>query len=69
MLKFKVKDGYKLKLQSPETMKLFGCSKDLIDKKKKKKIRWKCTESWSSFSFSLVVLVQSSLVDNQYQQK
>ena len=28
----KVKDGYKLGLQTPETMKIFGITKKLIDK-------------------------------------
>ena len=32
---FKIKDGYKLELQTPETMKLFGSTKKLIDKTKK----------------------------------
>ena len=31
---FKIKDGYKLELQTPETMKLFGNTKKLIDKTK-----------------------------------
>ena len=31
---FKIKDGYKLELQTPETMKLFGSTKKLIDKTK-----------------------------------
>ena len=31
-LVFKIKDGYKLELQTPETMKLFGSTKKLIDK-------------------------------------
>ena len=30
----KIKDGYKLELQMPETMKLFGSTKKLIDKTK-----------------------------------
>ena len=34
-LVFKIKDGYKLELQTPETMKLFGSTKKLIDKTKK----------------------------------
>ena len=34
-LVFKIKDGYKLELQTPETMKLFGSTKKLIDKIKK----------------------------------
>ena len=29
---FKLKDGYKLELQTPETMKLFGSTTKLIDK-------------------------------------
>ena len=32
---FKIKDGYKLELQTSETMKLFGSTKKLIDKTKK----------------------------------
>ena len=31
---FKIKDGYKLELQLPETIKLFGSTKTLIDKTK-----------------------------------
>ena len=39
---FKVKGGYKLELQTPETMKLVGNTKILIDKTKK----WrKCAQS------------------------
>ena len=49
----KIKDGYKLELQTPETMKLFCSTKKLIDKTKNGE----------------VVLVQCNLVDNQYQQK
>ena len=30
---FKIKDGYRLQLQMPETMKLTGSTKKLIDKK------------------------------------
>ena len=33
-LALKVKDGYKLELQMPETMKLFGSTKKLTDKTK-----------------------------------
>ena len=33
-LVFKIKDGYKLELQMPETMKLFGSTRKLIDKQK-----------------------------------
>ena len=32
---FKIKDEYKIKLQSPEAMKLFGKTEKLIDKTKK----------------------------------
>ena len=32
-LVFKIKDGYKLELKTPETMKLFGSTKKLIEKK------------------------------------
>ena len=28
---FKIKDGYKLELKTPKTMKLFGCKENLID--------------------------------------
>ena len=33
-LVFKMKDGYELQLQTPETMKLFGSTEKLIDKTK-----------------------------------
>ena len=54
---FKIKDGYKLELQTPETMKLFGSTKKLIDKKKNRA------------NLVKVVLAQRNLVNNQYQQK
>ena len=41
---FKIKDGYKLELQTPETVKLFDRTKKLIDKTKDEE------ESWSSLS-------------------
>ena len=50
-----MKDGYKLELQTPQTMKLFGSTKKINRQNKK---WWKST-----------VLVQSNLVDTQYQQK
>ena len=34
---FKMKDEYKLQLQTPETMKLFGSTIKLIDKTKKRR--------------------------------
>ena len=61
---FIIKDGYKLQLQTPETMKLFGNKKKdkLIDKIKN-------GENVPSLEVVVVVLVQCNLVDNQYQQK
>ena len=58
-LLLKIKDGYKLELQMPETIKLFGSTKKLIDKTKngEKILRFEVVE---------VVLVQCNLVDNQY---
>ena len=59
---FHIKDGYKLELQTPETMKLFGSTKKLIDKTKN-------GEKVASLEVVEVVSVQCNLVDNQYQQK
>ena len=59
---FKIKDGYKLELQTPETMKVFGSTKILIDKMK----NW---EKVPSLELVEVVLVQCNLVNDQYQQK
>ena len=50
-LVIKIKDGYKLELQTPETMKLFGSTKELIDKTKNGE--------------NVPVLVQCNLVDNK----
>ena len=61
-LMFKIKDRYKLELQTPETMKLFDSTKKLIQKTKN-------GENVSSLEVVEVVLVQCDLVDNQYQQK
>ena len=61
-LVFEIKDGYKLEFQTPETMKLFGSTKKLIDKTKNGK-------NVPSLKIVEVVLVQCNLVDNQYQQK
>ena len=61
-LVFKIKDGYKLELQTPETMKLFGSTKKLIDKTKNR-------EKVPSLEVVEVVLVQCNLVDNQYKKK
>ena len=62
ILAFNLKDGYKLELKSPETMKLFGSLKKLIDKTKN-------VVKIPSLEVLQVVLVQCNLVDNQYQQK
>ena len=58
-LVFKIKDGYRQELQTPETMKLFGSTKKLIDKTKN-------GENIPSLEVAEVVLVQFNLVDNQY---
>ena len=51
-LVFKMKDGYKLELQTLETMRLFGSTKKVIGKTKNGK---KGTNSWSGWgSFSPV---------------
>ena len=57
---FKLKEGYKLELQIPQTMKLFDATKKLIDKKSN-------VEEIPSFKAVEVVLVQCNLVDNKYQ--
>ena len=54
------KYGYKLELQTPETMRLFGSTKKFIGKTK-------IGEKVPSFEVLEVVLVQCNLVDNQYQ--
>ena len=59
---FKVKDGCKLELQTPEAAKLFGSTKTLIYKTKN-------GEKLPSLEVVEVVSVQCNLVDNQYQQK
>ena len=59
---FKIKNGYKLELQTPESKKLFGSIKKLIDKTKNGK-------NVPSLEVVEEVLVQCNLVDNQYQQK
>ena len=57
-LVFKTKDGYKLELQTPETMKLFGSTKNLTDKIKN-------GENGPRLEVVKVVLVECNLVDNQ----
>ena len=58
---FRIKDGYKLELQTPETKKLFGSTKKLIDKTKN-------GENVPSLEVVEAVLVHCNLVDSQYQQ-
>ena len=53
---------FKLELQTSETIKLFGSTKQLIDKTKN-------GEKVLSFEVVEAVLVQCNLVDDQYQQK
>ena len=57
ILIFKTKDGYTLELQTPETMKLFGCKNKLIGKTNNR-------EKVLSLEVVEVVLVQWNLVDN-----
>ena len=61
-LVFKIKDGYKVELQMPETMKLFDSTKKLIGETKN-------GENVPNLEVIEVVSVQCPLVDNQYQQK
>ena len=57
-LVFKVKDGYKVELQTPETVKLFGTTKELIDKTKNR-------EKVPNHEVAEVILIQCNLVGNQ----
>ena len=61
IIKTTIINGYKIELQTPETMKLFG-SKKKINKTK----NW---ENMPSLELAEVVLVRCNLEDNQYQQK
>ena len=58
-----IKDGYKLKLQTPKTMKLFGTIKKWTDKTKN-------GENVPNLEVVniVLVLVQCDLVDSYYQQ-
>ena len=56
---FKIKDGYKLELQTPETIKFLNSTMKLIDKTKN-------GEKVPSFAVVKVVLVQCNLVHNQH---
>ena len=57
---FKIKDGYKLEIQTPETIILFGSTKRLIDKTKN-------GENVLNLDVVEVFLVNCNLVDHQYQ--
>ena len=56
-----MKDGYNLELQTPETMRLFGNTKKIIDKTKNR-------ENVQSLEQLEIVLVEFNLIDNQNQQ-
>ena len=58
-LVFKIKDGCKIELQTPETMKLFGSTKKLIDK----------TKNGEKLPSLEVVNQKCNLVGNQYKRK
>ena len=57
---FKIKNGYKLELLTPETMKLLGSTKKVVDKDKN-------GENVSKLEIVEVVLVHCNLVKNDYQ--
>ena len=61
-LVFKITDGYKLELKTPETMKLFGGTRKLMEKIRN-------GEKVPILEVVEVVLVQCNLVNNTYQQK
>ena len=56
---FEIKYGYKLDLQGPEAMKIFGSTKKVIDKTK----NW---EKVPSLEVVEVVLVQCNLGNDQF---
>ena len=57
---FKTKAGYKLELLTPETMKLLGSTKNIVDKDKN-------SENLPILESAEVVLVHCNLVKNDYQ--
>ena len=61
-LVFKIKDKYKLELQTPERRKIFDNARKSIEKIKHGK-------NLPDLEVVQVVLVQCNLVDSQYQQK
>ena len=54
---FKIKDGYKIELETPETTKLFGS---------KKTNKTENREHVRSLEVVKVALVQNNLIDNQF---
>ena len=61
MIAFNIKEGCKLELLSPETMKLLGRTKKYVDQNKD-------GEDVSKWESAEVVLVNCNLVNNNYQQ-
>ena len=59
---FRIIDGYRLDLQTPETMKLFSSIKKRMSKTKH-------GENVSNLELDKVFLAQCNLIDNKYQQK
>ena len=59
---FKIKGGYKLEIQTSETMSLFSSIKKLIGKRKNR-------ENVLSIKLVAVVLVQCNLIDHKSQHK
>ena len=57
---FKIKNGYKLELLTPETMKLLGSTKEVVDKDKN-------GENVLKLETVEVVLVHCNLIKNDYQ--
>ena len=57
---FKIKNGYKSKLLTPETMKLLGSTKKVVDKDKN-------GENVPKFEIVELLLVHCNLVKNDYQ--
>ena len=58
---FKIKDGYSIELLTPETMKLFGSTKNKITKDKN-------SENVPHLEITEVALVSCNIVNNDYQQ-
>ena len=61
MVTFKIKNGYSLKLLTPETMKLLGSTENKITKDNNGK-------NVLHLEITKVVLVHCNIVDNDYQQ-